>query len=41
MLISPVPDFVLMKVWKIPRDDIKFERGKVRDAIDDARMYLK
>jgi 5-methylcytosine-specific restriction endonuclease McrA len=39
VLISPVPDFVLTKVWKIPRDRIESERTRVRDAVNNVRIY--
>ncbi|MDI6767720.1 MAG: HNH endonuclease [Bacteroidota bacterium] len=39
VLISPVPDWVLTKVWRIPPAQIKSERSKVRDTIDGIRMY--
>jgi ribosomal protein S27AE len=34
MLVSPVPDWLLTKVWKIPPSDISAERKKIQDAID-------
>ncbi|MBW4620612.1 MAG: HNH endonuclease [Cyanosarcina radialis HA8281-LM2] len=34
MLVSPVPDWLLTKVWQIPAGDIPIERQKTQAAID-------
>ena len=34
MLVSPVPDWVICKVWKIPLDEVNLERAKVREVIE-------
>jgi hypothetical protein len=34
MLLSPVPDWVLSKVWKIPPDEVKLERVKIESAME-------
>ena len=41
VLVSPVPDSILTKVWGIPSCNIKEERRRVKDAIEDYRMYPK
>ncbi|MEM0202473.1 MAG: HNH endonuclease [Archaeoglobaceae archaeon] len=32
MLLSPVPDWVVSKVWKIPLDKVNLERYRVRES---------
>jgi len=33
MLLSPVPDWVISRVWKIPLDRVNLEREKVSEMI--------
>jgi hypothetical protein len=37
MLLSPIPDWVLSKVWKIPPDEVKLERVKIEAAMEKAK----
>ncbi len=37
MLLSPVPDWLLTKVWRIPPDKVKFERVKIEKAMEKAK----
>jgi len=37
MLVSPVPDWVLSKVWRIPLDEVKLENAKVEAAMEKIR----
>jgi len=34
MLLSPVPDWVISKVWRISPDEIKSERGKIKASME-------
>jgi len=42
MLLSPVPDWVVSKVWGIPLDKVKPERMKIEAALEGikAGTYL-
>jgi len=33
MLLSPIPDWIISRVWKIPLDKVKIERAKVEAAM--------
>ena len=39
MLVSPVPDWVLSKVWKIPPDKIKSEESRIKMKIESIRNH--
>jgi len=39
MLLSPVPDRVLSKVWKIPPDEVKIERVKIEAAMEKVKAH--
>ena len=38
MLLSPVPDWVLSKVWRIPPDEVELERIKIEAAMEKVRV---
>ena len=37
MLLSPMPDWIISKEWKIPLDEIDLERAKVKKALEKIR----
>ena len=39
MLVSPVPDAVLLRLWKIKPDDFQNQKNKVFDRIQELNNY--
>ena len=41
MLLSPVPDYVISKVWGIPPDEVNTERAKTRKTEQKLILMLR